>query len=237
MFALRELNQMEREMCVFLEWDLTILGEEVFEFEDRVWEEHGARGVARASCSASSVTQIVAPSRGGGAGGNTQKVKNAVMGNPKTPCEDVSLQDFLGVIDVNVTACFLCSQEAFRIMKSQEPKGGRIINNGSISAYSPRPNHVPYTMSKHAVAWLTKCLALDGRQHNIACSQPDIGNAQTAISRPGGMLQPNGQMMVEAYYDAEYAGQAVVYMASLPLGVNVLNQTLMATTMPFVGRG
>ncbi|RSH85519.1 hypothetical protein EHS25_004915 [Saitozyma podzolica] len=114
----------------------------------------------------------------------------------------------------------------------------KIIINGSISAYSPRPNHFPYTMSKHAIAGLTKCLPLDGRQHDIACSQLDIGNAQTAISRPGGMLQPNGPIMVEAkYYDVEYADQAVVYMASLPLCVNVLNQTLMAMTTPFVGRG
>ncbi|KAI9636593.1 short-chain dehydrogenase/reductase SDR [Dioszegia hungarica] len=156
---------------------------------------------------------------------------NAGMGSRKIPIEELPLAEFRKVMELNVTASFICAQEAVRLMKAQSPKGGRIINNGSISAYTPRVFSAPYTMSKHAILGLTKCLALDGRADNIACSQLDIGNANSGIHGTTEMLQPNGNKQAEEQFHVDYAGQAVLYMASLPLG------TLMATTMPFVGRG
>ena len=164
---------------------------------------------------------------------------NAGGWSPATPIEDIPLDQWQAVLDVNLTGVFLCTQAAIRIMKAQTPKGGRIINNGSISAHAPRPFSAPYTASKHAVAGLTKQVALEGRAHNIACGQIDIGNADTAMATgmKAGTLQPNGQIMVEPTFDPAHAGRAIAYMAGLPLDANVLTMTVMATTAPFVGRG
>jgi NAD(P)-dependent dehydrogenase (short-subunit alcohol dehydrogenase family) len=143
------------------------------------------------------------------------------------------------VVDVNLTGVFLCTQEAFRIMKSQRPMGGRIINNGSISAHAPRPNSAPYTATKHAITGLTKSTALDGRKYDIACGQIDIGNAATEMAQPmkTGVPQANGTISVEPTMDVEHVAQAVVFMAGLPLEANVQFMTVMATKMPFIGRG
>jgi NAD(P)-dependent dehydrogenase (short-subunit alcohol dehydrogenase family) len=164
---------------------------------------------------------------------------NAGTGAPAIPLEDLSLEQWRRVIDVNLTGPFLCTQEAFRLMKSQSPMGGRIINNGSISAHVPRPNSAPYTATKHAIAGLTKSTALDGRKYDIACGQIDIGNAETEMTArmKGGVPQANGTTAVEPTMDVENVARAVVYMASLPLDANVLFLTVMATKMPFVGRG
>jgi len=164
---------------------------------------------------------------------------NAGMGAPRVPIEELSEEDWRKAVDVNLTGSFLCAQAAFALMKKQSPQGGRIINNGSISAHAPRPNTCAYTATKHAITGLTKSLALDGRQFKIAASQIDIGNADTSIGErfKAGVPQANGQVMVEPVIDARYCGDAVAYMASLPLEANVLTMTLMATNMPFVGRG
>ncbi|HWO73131.1 MAG TPA: SDR family oxidoreductase [Dehalococcoidia bacterium] len=153
--------------------------------------------------------------------------------------EDIPLEQWQRVVDTNLTGSFLCTQEAFKIMKAQDPRGGRIINNGSISAHSPRPNSVAYTATKHAITGLTKATSLDGRKYDIACGQIDIGNALTDMgSRMAqGMLQPNGQMMPEPTMDVQLVAKAIVYMASLPLDANVQFMTVMATKMPFIGRG
>jgi NAD(P)-dependent dehydrogenase (short-subunit alcohol dehydrogenase family) len=164
---------------------------------------------------------------------------NAGMGAPRVPLEDLAEEDWRRVVDVNLTGSFLCAQAAFGLMKKQSPQGGRIINNGSISAHAPRPNTIAYTATKHAITGLTKSLALDGRPYKIAASQIDIGNADTAIGErfKAGVPQANGQVMVEPVIDAAYCGEAIAYIAGLPLEANVLNMTLMATNMPFVGRG
>jgi NAD(P)-dependent dehydrogenase (short-subunit alcohol dehydrogenase family) len=164
---------------------------------------------------------------------------NAGTGAPPVPLEELTVEQWRRVIDVNLTGVFLCTQEAFRLMKEQTPGGGRIINNGSISAHTPRPNSAPYTASKHAVTGLTKSTALDGRAYNIACGQIDIGNADTAMAARSkqGVVQANGQVAAEATMAVEHVARAVLYMASLPLDANVLFLTVMATTMPFVGRG
>jgi NAD(P)-dependent dehydrogenase (short-subunit alcohol dehydrogenase family) len=164
---------------------------------------------------------------------------NAGLSAPAVPLEDLTFEQWRAVIDVNLTGAFLCTQEAFRLMKSQRPAGGRIINNGSISAHTPRPNSAPYTASKHAITGLTRSTALDGRPHNIACGQIDIGNAETEMTAKmhSGVLQANGQKAVEPTMDAEHVARAVLYMAGLPLDANVLFMTVMATGMPFVGRG
>ena len=164
---------------------------------------------------------------------------NAGTGAPALPLEDLTVEQWRRVIDVNLTGVFLCAQAAFRLMKEQTPQGGRIINNGSISAYTPRPNSAPYTASKHAVTGLTKSIALDGRKYDIACGQIDIGNAATDLTArmKDGVPQPNGTRAVEPTMDVEHVARAVVYMASLPLDANVLSLTVMATKMPFVGRG
>jgi NAD(P)-dependent dehydrogenase (short-subunit alcohol dehydrogenase family) len=153
--------------------------------------------------------------------------------------EDLSYEQWQAVVETNLTGPFLCTQEAFKIMKSQDPRGGRIINNGSISASVPRPNSAPYTATKHAIAGLTKSTALDGRKYDIACGQIDIGNALTeATARmPQGVPQPNGTIAAEPVMDVQHVARAVLYMASLPLEANVLFMTVMATKMPFVGRG
>jgi len=159
--------------------------------------------------------------------------------NTGTPFEDLSYEQWCEVVNVNLTGSFLCAQEAFRVMKAQQPQGGRIINNGSISAYVPRPHSAPYSATKHAITGLTRSISLDGRAYNIACGQIDIGNAGKEMSgEPGSAsLQPNGQMVVEPRMDAKHIGEAVVYMASLPLDANVQFMTVMATTMPYIGRG
>lgn len=164
---------------------------------------------------------------------------NAGTGAPPGLLEDLSYEQWKTVVDVNLTGVFLCTQEAFRIMKSQSPRGGRIINNGSISAHAPRPNSAPYTATKHAITGLTKSTALDGRKYDIACGQIDIGNAATDMAQPmkAGMPQANGTISVEPTMDVEHVAQSVVYMASLPLDANVQFMTVMATKMPFLGRG
>jgi NAD(P)-dependent dehydrogenase (short-subunit alcohol dehydrogenase family) len=166
-------------------------------------------------------------------------VNNAGIGAPSVPLEDLTLEQWQSVVDTNLTGAFLCTQEAFRIMKAQDPRGGRIINNGSVSAYAPRPFSAPYTATKHAISGLTKSTSLDGRAYDIACGQIDIGNAATDMAAriASGILQPNGTIMAEPTFDPVHVAQAVVYMAGLPLDTNVLNMTVMATKMPFVGRG
>ena len=153
------------------------------------------------------------------------------------PFEDLSYEQWCEVVNVNLTGSFLCAQEAFRMMKAQQPQGGRIINNGSISAYVPRPHSTPYTATKHAITGLTRSISLDGRAYNIACGQIDIGNAGTEMSGKPRSLQPHGEMVVEPRMDAKHIGEAVVYMASLPLDANVQFMTVMATNMPYIGRG
>jgi NAD(P)-dependent dehydrogenase (short-subunit alcohol dehydrogenase family) len=156
------------------------------------------------------------------------------------PIEDITFEQWKNVVDINLTGPFLCTQAAVRMMKSQDPMGGRIINNGSISAYAPRPNSVPYTSTKHAISGLTKSTSLDGRKYNIVCSQIDIGNAATELIAPRaklGLPQADGSLAVEPLMDVDHVGDAIVYMAGLPLEANVQFMTIMATKMPFVGRG
>jgi NAD(P)-dependent dehydrogenase (short-subunit alcohol dehydrogenase family) len=164
---------------------------------------------------------------------------NAGIGAPPVPFEDLSYQQWTTVVDINLTGAFLCAQAAFRIMKTQVPGGGRIINNGSISAHTPRPNSAPYTATKHGVSGLTKAISLDGRKYNIACSQIDIGNAATELTErmTEGVPQANGTKVPEPRMNVEHVAEAVLYMANLPLDANVQFMTLMATTMPFIGRG
>ena len=165
---------------------------------------------------------------------------NAGIGTPGSILlEDLTLEQWQAVVSTNLTGMFLCTQEAFKIMKSQSPRGGRIINNGSISAHAPRPNSAPYTSTKHAVTGLTKATALDGRKYDIACGQIDIGNARTdlAARMAQGVPQANGQIAVEPLMDVEQVGAAVLHMANLPLETNVQFMTIMATKMPFIGRG
>lgn len=164
---------------------------------------------------------------------------NAGVGAPGIPLEELSYAQWKTVVDINLTGVFLCTQEAFKLMKTQEPRGGRIINNGSISAHAPRPNSAPYTATKHALTGLTKATALDGRKYDIACSQIDIGNAATELTArmARGVPQANGQTAVEPLMDVAHVANAVLYMASLPLDANVQFMTVMATKMPFVGRG
>lgn len=166
-------------------------------------------------------------------------VNNAGMSAPAIDIDEISFETWNAVVGVNLTGAFLCTQAAFRQMKAQTPQGGRIINNGSVSATTPRPRSAPYTATKHAITGLTKSSALDGRPYNIACGQIDIGNASTAMTRlmESGALQANGQTAVEPTIDVSIVAEAVVHMASLPLEANVLNMTVMATQMPFVGRG
>ena len=164
---------------------------------------------------------------------------NAGTGAPPVPLEDLTYEQWQGVVDVNLTGAFLCTQHAFRLMKNQTPKGGRIINNGSISAYVPRPNSAPYTATKHAITGLTRSASLDGRRHDIAVGQIDIGNAATDMTErmTAGVPQADGRMAVEPRMDVAHVASAVVYMASLPLDANVQFMTVMATKMPYIGRG
>jgi NAD(P)-dependent dehydrogenase (short-subunit alcohol dehydrogenase family) len=164
---------------------------------------------------------------------------NAGTGAPGVPMEDVTFEQWTAVVRANLTGAFLCTQHAIRMFKSQNPQGGRIVNNGSISAHVPRPNSAPYTATKHAITGLTKSTALDGRPFNIACGQIDIGNAATEMTARmiNGVPQADGTMAAEPRIDAEHVANAVAYMANLPLDANVLFMTVMATQMPFVGRG
>ena len=164
---------------------------------------------------------------------------NAGINVPGATIDELTVEQWRSVVDVNLTGAFLCAREAFRMMKAQTPQGGRIINNGSISAYVPRPNSAPYTATKHAITGLTKSISLDGRQYDIACSQIDIGNAATdmAAKMAKGVPQANGEIRAEPLMDLDHVARAVVYMAGLPLDANVQFMTLMATKMPFIGRG
>jgi len=164
---------------------------------------------------------------------------NAGVGAPAIPMEDLTFEQWKNVVDINLTGVFLCTQEAIKLMKLQQPRGGRIINNGSISAHAPRPNSAPYTSTKHAVTGLTKSTSLDGRKYDIACGQIDIGNAHTemAARMASGVPQANGEIAIEPLMDVTHVANAVLHMASLPLDANVQFMTVMATKMPFVGRG
>jgi NAD(P)-dependent dehydrogenase (short-subunit alcohol dehydrogenase family) len=164
---------------------------------------------------------------------------NAGSGAPPIPLEDLTFEQWKAVVDANLTGAFLCTQEAIKVMKSQEPRGGRIVNNGSISAHAPRPNSAPYTATKHAITGLTKSTSLDCRKYDIACGQIDIGNAATEMTAGmvKGVMQANGEIAVEPRMDPEHVARAVLYMAGLPLEANVQFMTVMATKMPFVGRG
>ncbi|MCA3247725.1 MAG: SDR family oxidoreductase [Azospirillum sp.] len=166
---------------------------------------------------------------------------NAGMGAPAIPMEDLTYAQWKAVVDANLTGSFLCAQAAMRIMKAQSPRGGRIVNNGSISAYAPRPHSAPYTATKHAITGLTKSIALDGRKNDIACGQIDIGNAATEMTdrmvQGEGVPQANGTMMIEPRMDVRHVADAIVHMAALPLDANILFMNVMATKMPFVGRG
>jgi NAD(P)-dependent dehydrogenase (short-subunit alcohol dehydrogenase family) len=164
---------------------------------------------------------------------------NAGMGAPPVNMEDLTVEQWLNVVNANLNGAFWCTQEAIRMMKAQKPMGGRVINNGSISAHAPRPNSVAYTSTKHAITGLTKSTSLDGRKYDIACSQIDIGNAATEMTErmTKGILQPHGGMMVEPRMDVQHVADAIVFMARLPLDANVQFMTIMATKMPFVGRG
>ncbi len=164
---------------------------------------------------------------------------NAGIGSPRMNMEDLPVEDWQRVVDTNLTGSFVCAQHAIRIMKNQSPQGGRIINNGSISAYTPRPDAVAYTATKHAITGLTKQISLDGRKYNIACSQVDVGNAATPMTArmQGGVLQANGETMAEPTFNVEHVGETVLYISNLPLDANIQFVTIMATQMPYVGRG
>ncbi|HEY6291326.1 MAG TPA: SDR family oxidoreductase [Terriglobia bacterium] len=164
---------------------------------------------------------------------------NAGIGAPGIPMEDLTYEQWSAVVSTNLTGAFLCAQEAVRLMKAQDPRGGRIINNGSISAHAPRPNSAPYTATKHALTGLTKCISLDVRQYDIACGQIDVGNAATEMTKrmTAGVPQANGVRMPEPQMDVRHVAEAVLYMANLPLDANVQFMTVMATKMPFIGRG
>lgn len=164
---------------------------------------------------------------------------NAGISAPRIDFEDLALEDWKRVVDTNLTGSFLCAQEAVKIMKSQDPIGGRIINNGSISAYTPRPDAVAYTSTKHAISGLTKQISLDCRKYNIACSQVDVGNAATPMTQrmQNGVPQANGETMVEPTFNVDHVGQTVLQIADFPLDTNIQNVTIMATNMPFIGRG
>ena len=166
-------------------------------------------------------------------------VNNAGVNAPAVNFEDLTFEQWQNVVNINLTGSFLCAQGAVKLMKDQQPQGGRIINNGSISAHAPRPNSAPYTSTKHAITGLTKSISLDGRKYNIACGQIDIGNALTELSArmAKGVMQANGEIAVEAMMDVKEVAAAVVHMAALPLSTNIQFMTIMATKMPFVGRG
>jgi NAD(P)-dependent dehydrogenase (short-subunit alcohol dehydrogenase family) len=205
-----------------------------------VAKEFGAKALVVPTdiCSASSVRDLFAKAKET-FGRLDLLFNNAGISAPAKLLEDLTVEEWQSVVDTNLTGAFLCTQEAFRIMKAQSPQGGRIINNGSLSAHVPRTNSAPYTATKHAITGLTKSTSLDGRKYNIACGQIDIGNAATSMAEgvKRGVLQANGSIEVEPTMDPEQIARAVLYMASLPLDANVLFLSVMATKMPFVGRG
>jgi NAD(P)-dependent dehydrogenase (short-subunit alcohol dehydrogenase family) len=203
-------------------------------------EKHGGRGLAKA-CDVGDPAQVRALFETVEAefGRLDLLFNNAGVSAPGVPMDELTYEQWKSVVDANLTGAFLCAQGAMRLMKTQRPMGGRIINNGSISASTPRPNSAPYTATKHAISGLTKCIALDGRPFDIACGQIDIGNALTemAYRMTQGVPQADGRIAVEPTMDVNEVGDAVVHMASLPLSTNILNMTIMATKMPLVGRG
>ena len=204
-------------------------------------EEHSERAIAVATDvgNPESVSELFARTREAFGGRLDVLFNNAGTSSPPVNMEDLTYEQWMSVVNANLTGTFLCTQEAIRIMKDQDPMGGRIINNGSISAYVPRPNSAPYTATKHGVMGLTKATSLDGRKYNIACSQIDIGNAATDMSAPmeRGILQPTGDIRPEPRFDVEHVAEQVVYIANLPLDTNIQFMTIMATKMPFIGRG
>ncbi len=204
-------------------------------------EEHRERAIAVTTDvgSPESVAGLFARTRESFGGRLDVLFNNAGSSSPPVNMEDLTFDQWMTVVNANLTGTFLCTQEAIRIMKDQDPMGGRIINNGSISAYVPRPNSAPYTATKHGVMGLTKATSLDGRKYNIACSQIDIGNAATDMTAPmeRGIIQPNGDVIPEARFDVAHVAEQVVYIANLPLDTNVQFMTIMATKMPFIGRG
>ena len=225
-------------------FDVGLAGRRLEPLEETAELVHAARGDARAL----TVTTDVAVAESVAAlfdsvandfGRLDVLFNNAGMGAPPVPFEDLTLAQWQAVVDVNLTGSFLCAQEAIRLMKRQSPAGGRIINNGSISAHAPRPNSAPYTATKHAITGLTKSIALDGRAHGIACGQIDIGNASTPMTErmAGGVRQADGTLQAEPTFDVADVARAVSYMAGLGPEANVLFLTVMATGMPFVGRG
>ena len=204
-------------------------------------EEHSERAIAVATDvgNPESVGELFARTREAFGGRLDVLFNNAGSGSPPVNMEDLTYEQWMSVVNANLTGTFLCTQEAIRIMKDQDPMGGRIINNGSISAYVPRPNSAPYTATKHGVMGLTKATSLDGRKYNIACSQIDIGNAATDMTAAmeTGILQPTGEVRPEPRFDVAHVAETVVYIANLPLDTNVQFMTIMATKMPFIGRG
>ena len=204
-------------------------------------EEHRDRAIAVATDVGrpESVSQLFARTRNAFGGRLDVLFNNAGSSSPPVNMEELTFEQWMTVVNANLTGTFLCTQEAIRVMKVQDPMGGRIINNGSISAYVPRPNSAPYTATKHGVMGLTKATSLDGRKYNIACSQIDIGNAATEMTAAmeRGILQPTGEIQVEPRFDVQHVAEQVVYIANLPLDTNVQFMTIMATKMPYIGRG
>ena len=204
-------------------------------------EEHRERAIAVATDVGrpESVAELFDRTRQAFGGRLDLLFNNAGSSSPPVNMEDLTFEQWMTVVNANLTGTFLCTQEAIRVMKDQDPMGGRIINNGSIAAYVPRPNSAPYTATKHGVLGLTKATSLDGRKYNIACSQIDIGNAATDMTAPmeRGILQPNGEIIPEARFDVAHVAEQVLYIANLPLDTNIQSMTIMATKMPYIGRG
>ena len=223
-------------------WNVAVTGRrrEPLEAVAREIETHGRRALAQ-TCDIGDPAQVRALFEAVEAefGRLDLLFNNAGVGAPAVPMDELTYEQWKAVVDANLTGAFLCAQGAMRMMKKQSPQGGRIINNGSISATTPRPNSAPYTATKHAITGLTKSIALDGRAFDIACGQIDIGNALTemAFKMTQGVTQADGRIAVEPTMDVNEVGDAVAHMASLPLSTNILNMTIMATKMPFVGRG
>jgi len=223
-------------------WNVAVTGRrrEPLETVAREIEKHGRRALAK-TCDIGDPAQVRALFEAveGEFGRLDLLFNNAGVSAPGVPMDELTYEQWKAVVDANLTGAFLCAQGAMRLMKKQSPQGGRIINNGSISATTPRPNSAPYTSTKHAITGLTKSIALDGRPFDIACGQIDIGNALTemAFKMTQGVPQADGRIAVEPMMDVNEVGDAIVHMASLPLSTNILNMTIMATKMPFVGRG